>query len=107
VDLKLLEPRLPTYEAKKQAQSLSIQMLMLSEEMTMHKTVSRRVFPPRPRPKKSPAPDSSLPAYDRIQQLLMGSRIEKKGVMLRDTPESQAEGIISFLQARGFLGHKS
>ena len=107
VDLKLLEPRLPTYEAKKHAQSLSIQMLMLSEEMTMHKTVSRRVFPPRPRPKKSPAPDSSLPAYDRIQQLLRGSRIEKKGVMLRGTPESQAEGIISFLQAHGFLGHKS
>ncbi len=57
---------------------------------------------PRPRPKRIPVPDSRLEAFDRIQQLLMGSRIEKKGTILQGSPESQAEGIISFLEEHGF-----
>lgn len=106
VDLGLKEPRLPTYPDKKRAQSLPIQRLSYGEEMAPPKIVSTRIFPPRPRPKKIPAPDSRLEAYDRIQQLLSGSRVEKKGVMLRGNPEQQVEGIISFLQEHGFLESK-
>ncbi|MBC8456584.1 MAG: hypothetical protein H8D67_01140 [Deltaproteobacteria bacterium] len=39
-------------------------------------------------------------------QLLTGSRVEKKGEMLRGSPESQVEGIISFLDRHGFLESK-
>ncbi|MBL7225811.1 MAG: hypothetical protein ISS59_06720 [Desulfobacteraceae bacterium] len=45
-------------------------------------------------------------SYDRIQQLLTGSQVEKKGEMLRGSPESQVEGIISFLDRHGFLESK-
>jgi electron transfer flavoprotein beta subunit len=106
VDFGFYEPRLPTYEAKKQAQSLPIRKLSYTEEATTHKTISTRIFPPRPRPKKIPSPDSRLEAYDRIRQLLMGSRIEKKGALLKGSPESQAEGIISILQEHGFIESK-
>jgi electron transfer flavoprotein beta subunit len=106
VDLGLKESRLPTYPDKKRAQSLPIQRLSYGEEMAPPKIVSTRIFPPRPRPKKIPAPESRLEAYERIQQLLSGSRVEKKGVMLRWNPEQQVEGIISFLQEHGFLESK-
>lgn len=106
VDLGLHEPRLPAYEEKKQAQSLPIQKLNYPEDMTTPKIISAKIFPPRPRPKKVSTPDSRLEAYDRIQQLLIGSRVERKGVILRGSPESQVEGIISFLQEHDFLQSK-
>ncbi|MFH1487990.1 MAG: hypothetical protein ABII06_03720 [Pseudomonadota bacterium] len=70
--------------------------------ITKNTTVSC-CFPPRPRPKEVPAPDSGLDAFERIDRLLTGSRIEKKGVILTGTPESQAEGMLSFLKEQGFL----
>ena len=106
VDLGLHEPRLPKYEDKKQAQSIQIRRLDYSEETTANKAISIGTLPPRPRPKKVPAPDSRSEAFDRVQQLLMGSRIEKRGAILRGSPESQAEGIISFLGKHGFLESK-
>jgi electron transfer flavoprotein beta subunit len=106
VDLGSHEPRIPTYPDKKQARSLPIQKLNYREEVTPPKIVCTRVFPPRPRPKRLPATNSRLEAYDRIQQLLMGSRIEKKGVILKGSPESQVEGITSYLQEHDFLGYK-
>ena len=50
-----------------------------------------------------PPPDSGLHAYERIAQLLAGSTVEKKGTVLSGTPESQVEGILTFLKANGFL----
>jgi electron transfer flavoprotein beta subunit len=75
--------------------------LQISDFQPMTEVV--KVYYPRPRPKKIPVPDSRLGAFDRIQQLLMGSRIEKKGTILQSSPELQAEGIISFLEEHGFL----
>ena len=49
------------------------------------------------------APDSRQHAYDRIMQLLTGSKVEKKGEILTGSPESQVEGIIAFLKTNGFL----
>ena len=67
------------------------------------KLLHKKTFPPRPRPKRVLTPDSSLPAFERINQLLAGSSIEKKGAMLTGDPESQVQGIISYLIENGFL----
>lgn len=106
VDLGVHEPRLPTYEAKKKALLSDIRKLKYTGDLQENKTSSMGVFLPRPRPKKIPGQDSSLGAFDRIQQLLAGTRIEKKGVILRGSPESQVEEIISFLKDHGFLEFK-
>ena len=103
VDLGSHEPSLPTYPDKKRARSFPIRKICYREEMAPPKIVFTRSFPARPRPKKISAPDYRLEAYDRIQQLLSGSRVEKKGVMLRGNPEQQVEEIISFLRGHGFF----
>ena len=59
--------------------------------------------PPRPRTRKTPAPDSNLPAFQRIRHLLSGSKIEKKGRILEGDPEVLAEGIVAYLRERGFI----
>ncbi|MFZ7110736.1 MAG: electron transfer flavoprotein subunit beta/FixA family protein, partial [Desulfatiglandales bacterium] len=83
------ETRLPTYEDTKLALAAPIKRLDYGEEDAKPHTVTRRVFPPRPRPKDVFAPDGRLEAFDRIKQLLAGSRIEKKGAILSGHPESQ------------------
>jgi electron transfer flavoprotein beta subunit len=106
VDMGPHEIRLPTHEDKIRAQLQPIRQLIYKDDMTVPNVISATIFPPRPRPKKVPTPDSSLEAYDRIQHLLVGSLVEKKGLMLTGDPESQAEGIILFLKEHGFLEHK-
>ena len=66
-----------------------------------------RIFQPRPRPKIVTPPDSSANAFHRVQQLLTGSKVEKKGEILTGSPQSQVEGIVSFLLENGFLESKS
>ncbi len=106
VDLGMHEPRLPTYEDKVKAWSFEMRPLAISEKNATKKTISSDIFPPRPRPKKVPVPDSRLDSFERINQLLMESHIDKKGEILEGKPELQVEGIISFLQDNGFLGKK-
>jgi len=65
--------------------------------------VCTRRFQPRPRPKIVAAPDSREHAYERIMQLLTGSKVEKKGEILTGSTDSQVEGIIDFLKAHGFI----
>jgi electron transfer flavoprotein beta subunit len=105
-DLGLHEPRLVTYAGKRRARSIEIRRLDYRDWISARKTISMGVVPPRPRPKRIPSPDSGLEAFYRIGQLLMGSRVEKQGAILRGDPESQAEGIISFLEEHGFLEFK-
>ncbi len=106
VDSGAIEPPLPTYEDKKQSQTLPVQKIIYDKDSVFPQSICTKTFPPRPRPKKAPAPDPRLDAFNRIGQLLTGSRIEKKGEMLRGSPESQVEGIISFLDGHGFLESK-
>jgi electron transfer flavoprotein beta subunit len=103
VDLMRREPRLPTYEAKKNARALPVEELFFEEEEVSPRVVFGETFPPRPRPKQVPPIDSGLGAYERIEQLLGGSRVQKKGIILEGEPESQVIGIISFLRENGFL----
>ena len=93
---------MPTYAARIKALSTPIKRLTYPEEVSESKTLSAG-FTSRPPTKKVPAPDQTIEAFNRIQQLLAGSRIEKKGVLLKGGPESQVEGIMSFLEGHGFL----
>jgi len=103
VDKATLPSIIPAYEAKKTCQSFPVQEMFFDKETISPKSICTKIFTPRPRPKKAQAPDSSLEAYDRITYLLTGSKVEKKGEILRGNPESQVEGIISFLGEHGFL----
>jgi electron transfer flavoprotein beta subunit len=103
VDLGSCNPRLPAYKERQKALSDSIQKLEYSIETPLNRIISLAVFPPRPRPKMIPAPDTNFEAFDRIQQLLAGSLVEKKGIILRGSLESQVDGIITFLETNGFL----
>jgi electron transfer flavoprotein beta subunit len=99
--------RLPIHSKKIESWSYDIEVLRFRGDIPPASLVRKRVFPPRPRTLNNPAPDSRLSAAERIQQLLSGSRVEKKGQLLSGSPELQVEGIISFMKDHGFLGQKS
>jgi len=103
VDSAGIEPRLPTYEARKKAGAYTIKTRAYASHGAGRKIISEKRYLPRPRPKNVPAPDSRLDAYHRIQHLFTGSRVEKKGEMLTGTTVSQVEGIVSFLLEHGFV----
>ena len=58
---------------------------------------------PRPRPKPITAPDSHLKGFERVLNLLSGSRTEKKGNMLEGPPETMASEIVQFLIQNGII----
>ena len=103
VDSGRIEPRLPTYEARVKASAYTIKTRAYASNGAGRKVISEKRYPPRPRPKSVPEPDSRLDAYHRIQQLFTGSRVEKKGEMLTGTTVSQVEGMVSFLLEHGFV----
>lgn len=103
VDLGAVEPRVPSYRDKEAAHHRPVETLVHGKVKPVPKVVRRVVFPPRPRPKRVPAPYSRLEAFERIRFLLAGSRVEKKGAVLTGDPESQVEGIIAFLKNHRFL----
>ncbi len=95
--------RLPKFAKRQWAAAYAPRQLDYGADVDAPKTVCTHRFQPRPRPKIVPAPDSRLQAYERIMQLLAGSKVEKKGEVLTGSPESQVEGIIAFLRANNFL----
>lgn len=105
VDAGVHEPRVPAYVARQEALSMPIKRLTFTMEMSERKTLSAGLLAGPP-PKNVPAPDNKLGAFDRIQQLLAGSRVEKKGVVLKGSPEYQVERIIFFLDEHGLLKWK-
>ncbi len=96
-------PRYPCYKNKRPFSSLPIRKLPATRPEITHKVESTRIFSPRPRAKHVVPPDSSLPAYQRIEQLLQGSSVEKKGEMVKGEPKQQVEKIIGFLKEKEFL----
>lgn len=97
------DARLPTYEQKQKALTTPFKILDVDLNNVKRNIISDGLYPPRPRPKKVITPDSAMPAFERIIQLLSGSNVEKKGAMLTGDPESQVEGIISYLVENNFL----
>jgi electron transfer flavoprotein beta subunit len=96
-------PRYPSLENKRLLSREPIRKLSVRQQTSPAKVISSRVFSARPRPKQVVPPDSSLPASERIEQLLRGSSVEKKGEMVKGTPEQQVERMLSFLQENDFL----
>ncbi|MEN8692045.1 MAG: hypothetical protein ABF303_07575 [Desulfobacterales bacterium] len=97
------ELRLPEFARRQWAKTYAPRQLDYGDDIDAPKIVCTRRFQPRPRPKIVSAPDSRLHAYERIMQLLTGSTVEKKGEILTGSPESQVDGIISFLKANGYI----
>lgn len=103
VDTGAETPEMPAYEEKKRSWDVPIQKIIYDMNTVPAGYTHLKTYPPRPRPKILAPPDSRLPAYERISQLLSGRMEEKKGEMLAGDPESQAEGIITFLKKHGIL----
>jgi electron transfer flavoprotein beta subunit len=95
--------RLPKFAQRQWAETYTPRQLDYGTDVDVPKIVCTRRFQPRPRPKIVSAPDSRLHAYERVMQLLTGSKVEKKGEILTGSPETQVEGIIDFLRANAFL----
>jgi electron transfer flavoprotein beta subunit len=103
VDMGMFTHRVPEHDALKKASETPIQMVSgFSESITPAISILK-TMPPRPRTMKIPAPDSSLPAIERIEKLLKGSKIEKKGQILEGDPEVLVAGIINYLAEHGFI----
>lgn len=98
-----IETPLPIFERKQRALITPFKILEIDTNKVEKKLSPEGIYPPRPRPKKVTTPDSSLNAFDRINLLLAGSNIEKKGKTLTGDTDSQVEGIISYLMEYGFL----
>ena len=82
VDMAMFAHRVARHADLEKASAAPIQTVVGFLEPSEPMTSVSQTMPPRPRTMRTPAPDSSLPAHQRIQQLLTGSKIEKKG---RDT----------------------
>ena len=95
--------RLPKFAKRQWAEAYAPRQLDYGTDLDVPKMVCAHRFQPRPRPKIVPAPDSRMQAYERIMQLLSGSKVEKKGEILTGSPESQVDGIVAFMIANGFL----
>jgi len=101
VDLGMFAYRVPRHEDLEKASAAPIQTVVGLLEQREPVISVLKTMPPRPRTKGTPAPDSSLPALQRIRQLLSGSKIEKKGEMLEGDPDILVEGIINYLTEHG------
>jgi electron transfer flavoprotein beta subunit len=64
--------------------------------------VSGPVFP-RPRLRKAPPLDSSLPAFERILQLLQGGISKRRGLMLTGDSEAMVDSLFELLKEAGAL----
>jgi electron transfer flavoprotein beta subunit len=103
VDMGMFAHRVARHTDLERASAAPIQTAVGFLEPTEPMTSVSQTMPPRPRTMRTPAPDSSLPAIKRIQQLLAGSKVEKKGQMLKGEPEVLVEGIIDYLTEHGFV----
>jgi electron transfer flavoprotein beta subunit len=97
VDMGLYTYRVPSHADLERAAAMPIQSIAGPIESSDHVVSILQTMPPRPRPKQTPAPDSRLPAIERIQQLLTGSKIAKKGQMLQGEPDELVAGIMDYL----------
>jgi electron transfer flavoprotein beta subunit len=60
---------------------------------------------PKPRLKTIPAPDSTLPAFERIKQLIEGTIKPRKGKVVKRDEESIVEELFQTLRKEGWLDH--
>jgi electron transfer flavoprotein beta subunit len=63
------------------------------------------LWSPKPRLKTIPAPDSTLPAFERIKQLIEGTIKPRKGKVVKRDEESIVEELFQTLRKEGWLDH--
>jgi electron transfer flavoprotein beta subunit len=97
------QPTIALLKNRYLAEEGPIRILNMSHFQREEKCHQHAIYTPRPRPKPVQAPDSQLTSFDRIRNLLTGSRINKKGEILRGASEVQVEGVVDFLEVNGFL----
>ncbi|MFC1942564.1 electron transfer flavoprotein subunit beta/FixA family protein [Chloroflexota bacterium] len=78
---------------------LGISPVELKNDLTR---ITGLVFP-KPRPRKVPTPDSSLPAFDRILKLLEGGISRRQGIMLEGSSEEMADQLFKLLIDEGVI----
>ncbi len=79
-----------------------------AQDLSFPAATLHAVMPPRPRPRTIFIPDSSLPAHERIAQLVSAGVTSKTGKILeKGSPEEMADAIIAFLDEHGFLEESS
>lgn len=103
VDMGMYTYRVPNHADLETARAVPVQSIVGPVESSDLTVSVSQTMPPRPRPKQEPAPDSGLPAIERIQQLLTGSKIAKKGQMLEGEPDELVTGIMDYLIENGFV----
>lgn len=73
------------------------------EELKKDPTRITDLVYPRPRPRKVPPLDSSLPAFYRILQLLEGGISKRKGLIIQGSSEELAERLFELLKEEGVI----
>lgn len=97
VDLVSKPPNLSSYKKITAARARVFETILVADTDKAAKTRSVARMGSKPRTKRMPAPDSTLPAYERVLQLLQGSSVEKKGKMVTGTVEEAVEEIVAFI----------
>ena len=101
---RLPQPALPALLAARRAAAALVEPGDLAPEARpAPAAVQRAVQPPRPRPRPIFAPDSSLPAHERIAQLIAAGVGAKTGQIHEGPPERLAAELVAFLRERGFI----
>lgn len=108
VEKGLNEPRYPTLPKLLSALEQNIEcwnqeLLRLQTHDVQPMTQVVEVQYPRPRPKRIPVPDSDMNGFERVLNLLAGSKTEKKGNLLEGSPEAMASEIFQFLLKNGII----
>jgi len=103
MDLGGLEIRFPSYEARVRAENVPVLKIEGGPVEAGPGTERKRVFPPKPRAGAVPAPDPRLSAEERIDFLLSGSRVEKKGEILTGDADALAAEVAAYLEKEGFI----
>lgn len=104
----LNDPRYPTLPSRLHAQKAPIQKIALHKmnDQTV-KLIGQckgiYLSPLKPKPKSIFTPDTSLPAYKRMQQVIMGDPTEKKGILLEGTPQNIAKKLKTILSQHNYL----
>ncbi len=61
------------------------------------------IHPPRPLPRRIPAPDSRHSPYQRIGEIVAGGATGRQARVVEGSPEELARALIEFLKAGGFV----
>lgn len=108
VEKGINEPRYPTlpnllkaFEQKIECWDGGTLGLQMDEIQPMTEVVE--ILYPRPRVKRISSPDSHLNGFERVLNLLAGSKMEKKGRLLEGFPEQMAAEIVRFLRENGII----